>query len=51
MLRVRFGAFLEPNFLKFQMNKDIYIIKIQFIMKNWIKMTAKEQPQVCDSAF
>lgn len=33
------------------MNKDIYIIKIQFIIKNWIKMTLKEQPQVCDSAF
>lgn len=32
-------------------NKDIYIIKIQFIIKNWIKMTVKEQPQVCDSAF
>lgn len=26
------------------MNKDIYIIKIQFIIKNWIKMTVEEQP-------
>lgn len=33
------------------MNKDIYIIKIQFINKNGIKMTVKEQPQVCASAF
>lgn len=38
-------------FLSFQMNKDIYMIKIQFIIKNWIKMTVKDQPQVCDSAF
>ena len=43
-----FGALL---FLSFQVHKDIYIIKIQFIIKNWIKMTVKDQPQVCDSAF
>ena len=43
-----FGALL---FLSFQVYKDIYIIKIQFIIKNWIKMTVKDQPQVCDSAF
>ena len=43
-----FGALL---FLSFQVHKDIYIIKIQFIIKNWIKMTVKDQTQVCDSAF
>lgn len=33
------------------MNKDIYIIKIQFVIENWIKMAVKEHPQVYDSAL